>query len=43
MPARLGVFGVTSQRRQVPLKTRVFLDFVAAALTASGYGDKPAR
>ncbi len=33
-----GIHGVTAQRRQVPLKTRVFLDFIESALRQSGYG-----
>lgn len=38
LPPAHGVFGVTAQRRHVPLRTRVFLDFVEQALQASGYG-----
>jgi DNA-binding transcriptional LysR family regulator len=38
-PAPLGVHGVTTQRRHLPRKTEVFLDFIEAGLAASGYGD----
>ena len=39
MPAPVQVFGVSSQRRHEPLKTRVFLDFVAQALADGGFAD----
>jgi DNA-binding transcriptional LysR family regulator len=42
MAAAHGVYGVVSQRRHLPLKTRVFLDFVATALQACGYSDRAA-
>lgn len=35
MPPALGIHGVTTQRRHVPLKTRLFLDFVEASLRPS--------
>lgn len=38
MPAPARVFGVSTQRRHVPLKTRVFLDFIEQGLAESGYG-----
>jgi DNA-binding transcriptional LysR family regulator len=43
MAAPYGVFGVTTQRHYVPLKTRVFLDFVEAGLRSSGYAGETLR
>ena len=41
MAPPLGVHGVTTQRRHLPLKTRVWMDFLAQALAESGYGAAP--
>ncbi|MBC7991173.1 MAG: LysR family transcriptional regulator [Luteimonas sp.] len=39
VPGPLGVHGVITQRRHVPMKTQIFLDFVQDALERSGYGE----
>jgi DNA-binding transcriptional LysR family regulator len=39
MPPAHGVFGVTTQRRHLPMKVQCFLDFVEAALRESGPGE----
>ncbi|MED5620219.1 LysR family transcriptional regulator [Ideonella sp. BN130291] len=39
MPPAHAVFGVTTQRRHLPMKVQCFLDFVEAALRDSGYGE----
>jgi DNA-binding transcriptional LysR family regulator len=41
MAAPYGVYGIVTQRRHMPLKTSVLLDFVESALAASGYADRP--
>lgn len=38
MPPAHAVFGVTTQRRHVPMKVQCFLDFVEEGLRESGYG-----
>jgi DNA-binding transcriptional LysR family regulator len=37
-PEPHGIFGVTSDRRHLPLKTRLFFEHVEAALQQTGYG-----
>jgi len=39
MPPAHGVFGITTQRRHLPMKVQCFLDFVQAELHESGYGE----
>jgi DNA-binding transcriptional LysR family regulator len=37
MPEAHEVYGITAQRRHLPLKVRAFLEFVEGELRASGY------
>lgn len=39
MPPAHAVFGITTQRRHVPMKVQCFLDFVEEGLRESGYGE----
>jgi DNA-binding transcriptional LysR family regulator len=43
VPAPHTVFGITTQRRHLPMKVQCFLDFVEAGLRDSGYGEAVAR
>jgi len=38
MPPPHAVFGITTQRRHLPMKVQCFMDFAEAALRDSGYG-----
>lgn len=43
MPPAHSVFGVTTQRRHLPMKVKCFLDFVEEGLRLAGYGEVGAK